>query len=445
VTVDDEFINSMLAGDLDKQKLFGEVMKIRMVSGSPYIVYIDNANRQNPECYDQRGLKVSTSNLCSEIFLHTDESHSFVCVLSSLNLARYEQWKDWKAPNTGKTVPELVTYLLDAVVEEFCHKADRLPSMGRSVRFARKSRALGIGTMGLHALYQSKGYAFESEEARELNIECHKFIKDNAEKASKQMAKEYGEPEWCKGNGMRHTHLIAIAPTRSNSVISGAISQGIEPIDANYYVAKQAKGTFIRKNPYLVSLLDAIDRNTDEVWESILEMRGSIQHLKFLTTHQKKVFRTAREIDQFELIKQAGDRQPFVCQGQSLNLFVDPEADPAYIFKLHLSAWKSGLKSLYYLKSSSILVKKKAPKVAEQRVKIITKDDCPYCVRAKALLSQNGISYQEIDRKNVEDFPYKTVPQIWLDGDYVGGYNELVEKLEGVAEPEYKECAACEG
>ncbi len=445
VTVDDEFINSMLAGDLDKQKLFGEVMKIRMVSGSPYIVYIDNANRQNPECYDQRGLKVSTSNLCSEIFLHTDESHSFVCVLSSLNLARYEQWKDWKAPNTGKTVPELVTYLLDAVVEEFCHKADRLPSMGRSVRFARKSRALGIGTMGLHALYQSKGYAFESKEARELNIECHKFIKDNAEKASRQMAKEYGEPEWCKGNGMRHTHLIAIAPTRSNSVISGAISQGIEPIDANYYVAKQAKGTFIRKNPYLVSLLDDIERNTDEVWGSILEMRGSVQHLKFLSADQKKVFRTAREIDQFELIKQAGDRQLFVCQGQSLNLFVDPEADPTYIFKLHLSAWKSGLKSLYYLKSSSILVKKKAPKVAEQRVKIITKNDCPYCVRAKALLSQNDISYQEIDRKNVEGFPYKTVPQIWLDGNYVGGYNELVEKLDGVAEPEYKECVACEG
>lgn len=444
VTVDDEFVNSMLAGDVEKQKLFGEVLKIRMVSGSPYIVYIDNANRQNPECYDQRGLKVSTSNLCSEIFLHTDESHSFVCVLSSLNLAKFDEWKNWKGKNTGKTVPELTTYLLDAVVEEFCHKGDRLPSMGRSVRFARKSRALGIGTMGLHALYQSRGYAFKSEEARELNIECHKFIKESAEKASRQMAKEYGEPEWCKGNGMRHTHLIAIAPTRSNSVISGAVSQGIEPIDANYYVAKQAKGTFVRKNPYLEKHLESLGKNTDEIWESILEMRGSVQHLKFLSEEEKDLYKTARELDQFELVKQAADRQPYVCQGQSLNLFVDPEASPEYIFKLHLSAWKMGLKSLYYLKSSSLLVKKSAPKATEQRVRIITKDDCPYCVRAKALLTQQGISYKEIKREEVKDFAFATVPQIWLDGQHIGGYTELAEKLTG-KETKYSECAACEG
>lgn len=444
VTVDDEFIKSMVAGDREKQKLFGEVLKIRMVSGSPYIVYIDNANRQNPECYNQRGLKISTSNLCSEIFLHTDENHSFVCVLSSLNLSKYDEWKNWKGKSTGKTIPELAVYLLDAVVDEFCHKAERIPSMGRSVRFARKSRALGIGTMGLHALYQHRGFAFESEEARKLNIECHKFIKDNAEKASRQMAKEYGEPEWCKGNGRRHTHLIAIAPTRSNSVISGAVSQGIEPIDSNYYVAKQAKGTFVRKNPYLQELLESIGKNNEDVWESILEMRGSVQHLNFLTQEQKDIFKTARELDQFELVKQAADRQPFVCQGQSLNLFVDPEASPEYIFKLHLSAWKMGLKSLYYLKSSSMLVKKSAPKATEQRVKIITKDDCPYCVRAKALLSSQGISYKEIPRASVKDFAFATVPQIWLDGQHIGGYTELAKKLIG-KETKYSECAACEG
>lgn len=445
VTIDDEFIKSMVAGDREKQKLFGEVLKIRMVSGSPYIVYIDNANRQNPECYNQRGLKVSTSNLCSEIFLHTDENHSFVCVLSSLNLSKYDEWKNWKGKNTGKTIPELAVYLLDAVVDEFCHKAERIPSMGRSVRFARKSRALGIGTMGLHALYQHRGFAFESEEARKLNVECHKFIKDNAEKASRQMAKEYGEPEWCKGNGRRHTHLIAIAPTRSNSVISGAVSQGIEPIDSNYYVAKQAKGTFIRKNPYLVQLLTNIGKNTEEVWESILEMRGSVQHFEFLTETEKKIFRTAREIDQFELIKQAADRQPYICQGQSLNLFVDPEASPEYIFKLHLSAWHQGLKSLYYLRSSSLLVKKSAQSV-EKRAKIITKSDCPYCVRAKALLTKNGIHYQEINRADVEDFPYKTVPQIWIDGEYIGEYTDLAGHFDNAdAGAEYKECAACEG
>jgi ribonucleoside-diphosphate reductase alpha chain len=214
VSITDEWVESMIAGDRDKQKIFGEVLKARMISGSPYIIYIDNANRANPECYTQRGLKVSLSNLCSEIFLHTDENHTFVCVLSSINLARWEEWKDWRGAKTGKSVPELAVYLLDAVVEEFCHKGDRMTSMGRSVRFARKSRALGLGTMGLHALYQSKSLPFASKEARDLNIETHRFIKEQAIKASEEMAKRYGEPEWCEGSGRRHTHLMAIGPTQ---------------------------------------------------------------------------------------------------------------------------------------------------------------------------------------------------------------------------------------
>jgi ribonucleoside-diphosphate reductase alpha chain len=175
-------------------------------------------------------------------------------------------------------------------------------------------------------------------------------------------------------------------------------------------------------------------------------MRGSVQHLNFLTDSEKKMFRTAREIDQFELIKQAADRQPYVCQGQSLNLFVDPEASPEYLFKLHLSAWKYGLKSLYYLRSSSLLVKKSSVKAQVKRAKIITKDDCPYCVKAKKLLKVSGISYEEVDRAQVEDFPYKTVPQVWIDGKYIGGYTDLAEELDQSDEAsKYKECAACEG
>ena len=446
VSITDEWAESMIAGDRDKQKIFGEVLKARMISGSPYIIYIDNANRANPECYTQRGLKVSLSNLCSEIFLHTDENHTFVCVLSSINLARWEEWKDWRGAKTGKSVPELAVYLLDAVVEEFCHKGDRMPSMGRSARFARKSRALGLGTMGLHALYQSKDLPFASEEARELNIETHKFIKEQAIKASEEMAQRYGEPEWCEGSGRRHTHLMAIAPTRSNSVICGAVSQGIEPIDANYYVAKQAKGTFVRKNPYLEAHLDSIGKNTDDVWESILEFRGSVQHLNFLSDRAKDVFLTARETDQFELVKQASDRQPYVCQGQSLNLFVDPEASPEYLFKLHLSAWKGGLKSLYYLKSSSLLVKRKKLETVTKVAKIITKETCPYCTMAKSLLKSKDFKIEEIDRADVPDseFPYRTVPQIWINGTYIGGYAELAEKI-GTPEKQYGDCAACEG
>ena len=445
VTITDDWVESMLSGDRDKQKLFGEVLKSRLVSGSPYIIFIDNANKANPECYVQRGLSAKLSNLCSEIFLHTDENHTFVCVLSSLNLSRWEEWKDWKGPATGKTAPELAVYLLDAVVEEFCHKAERITSMGRAVRFARKSRALGLGTMGLHALYQSKHLPFASSEARQLNAEAHKFVKEKALKASRDMASEYGEPEWCQGTGLRHTHLMAIAPTKSNSVICGAGSEGIEPIDANYYVAKQAKGTFVRKNRYLVEYLERVGRNTNETWESILEFRGSVQHLDFMDTHSKEVFKTAREIDQFEIIRQAADRQKYVCQGQSINLFVDPESTPEYLLKLHISAWKAGLKSLYYLKSSSLLVKKKQPgnsKIA----RIITKQDCPYCSMAKSLLRSQGWTINETDRADVPDseWQWRTVPQIWLNGQHVGGYTELAERL-GQGEKTYGECVACEG
>ena len=445
VTVTDEWAESLLAGDLEKKKIFGEVLKMRLVSGSPYIIFIDNANRANPECYTQRGLSVKLSNLCSEIFLHTDENHTFVCVLSSLNLARWEEWKDWKGPSTGKSAPELAVYLLDAVVEEFCHKAERITSMGRAVRFARKSRALGLGTMGLHALYQSKTLPFSSDRARELNYEAHKFIKEKALKASRDMAVTYGEPEWCQGTGLRHTHLMAIAPTKSNSVICGAGSEGIEPIDANYYVAKQAKGTFVRKNKYLVEHLIKIEQNTDKTWESILEFRGSVQHLPFLDDKAKNVFKTAREIDQFEIIRQASTRQEFVCQGQSINLFVDPEATPEYLFRLHLSAWKGGLKSLYYLKSSSLLLKKN--NVGQvKNARIVTKEACPYCSMAKSLLRSNGWVVSEIDRSEFpnSEWEWKTVPQIWLNGQHIGGYADLEKKL-GNGEKSYGECVACEG
>ena len=445
ITVSNEWVEELLAGDREKQKLFGEVLKARLVSGSPYIIFTDNANKANPECYLQRGLSVKLSNLCSEIFLHTDENHTFVCVLSSLNLSRWEEWKDWKGPATGKTAPELAVYLLDAVVEEFCHKADRITSLGRAVRFARKSRALGLGTMGLHALYQSKGLPFASDEARQLNTDMHRFIKERAQKASREMATTYGEPEWCQGTGLRHTHLMAIAPTKSNSAICGAGSEGIEPIDANYYVARQAKGTFVRKNRYLVEHLERIGRNTEETWEAILEFRGSVQHFEFLDPHTKEVFKTAREIDQFEIIRQAADRQKYVCQGQSINLFVDPESTPEYLFKLHLSAWKAGLKSLYYLKSSSLLVKKR-PLGQQKIARIITKQECPYCSMAKSLLKSQGWTINETDRADVPDseWHWKTVPQIWLNDRYIGGYKHLSE-LFGSKEKTYGECVACEG
>ena len=443
LTISDEWVESMIAGDSHKQELFGEVLKTRMISGSPYLVFIDNANRQNPECYTERGLSVKTSNLCSEIFLHTDEHHSFVCVLSSLNLSRYDEFSSWKSPTSGRTVPQLAIHLLDAVVSEFIRKAKDKVGLGRSVRFAEKSRALGLGTMGLHTLYQKRGLPFSSTGARELNIETHRWVREQSEVASRELAAKFGEPEWCVGSGMRHTHLLAVAPTRTNSVISGAFSQGIEPIDSNYFVAKQAKGTYVRKNPVLEKLL--CDRGIENtVWEEILNAKGSVQDLDCLSDTEREVFKTAREIDQFELVKQASDRQQFICQGQSLNLFVDPESDPAYIMRLHLSAWKMGLKSLYYLKSSSLLTNKKVVPAL-----IVTKDDCPWCLKLKELLSSEGIRYEEISKTEAEKKGYwnsdwKTVPQMWLYKKHVGGYTDYIQLKTQTTEPAYADCLSCE-
>ena len=445
LTVSDEWIESMMAGDEKKQELFGEVLKTRMISGSPYLAFIDNANAQNPQCYKERGLKVSTSNLCSEIFLHTDENHTFVCVLSSLNLSRYDEFSSWKSSVSGRTVPQLAVHLLDAVVSEFIRKAQHRVGLGRAVKFAEKSRALGLGTMGLHTLYQKRGIPFKSEEARHLNVECHEWINCESDLASRELAAKFGEPEWCVGSGRRHTHLTAIAPTRTNSVISGAFSQGIEPIDSNYFVAKQAKGTFIRKNPVLEELF--CKRGVDSsVWDTILEAKGSVQHLStdILSDKEKEVFLTAREIDQFELVKQASERQPFICQGQSLNLFVDPEASAEYLFRLHLSSWKMGLKSLYYLKSSSLLTKRNSLEAV-----IVTRDDCPWCDRLKAELIQDDVKYKEITKTQamslgIWDSNFQTVPQLWMNSKHIGGYTDYVNSKSLYAKPsENQECEAC--
>ena len=441
LTVTDAWIQEMIDGDEQKRELFGEVLKTRMISGSPYLVFIDNVNRQNPECYRQRGLSVSTSNLCSEITLHTDDDHTFVCVLSSLNLAKYDEWKSWSG-TSGLSVPQLSIHFLDAVVEDFIHKAGRITSMGRAVRFAKKSRALGLGTMGLHLLYQKRGLPFASDSARELNVEVHEYIKNEAVKASRDLAERYGEPEWCVGSGLRHTHLLAVAPTRTNSVISGAFSQGIEPIDANYFVAKQAKGTFVRKNPVLEDLF-CKKGVSEDVWDSILEEKGSVQHLDCLTNSEKEVFKTAREIDQFEIVRQASDRTPFICQAQSLNLFVDPEIDPEELVRLHLSAWKNGVKSLYYLRSTSLVAQKSSSRT---RAKIITKNECPWCTKLKSQLKADGIAYKEVDRADAKEFPYETVPQLWLDGEHVGGYTEYMQRFHGSDnDSKYAECEACAG
>ena len=444
LTVTDSWLHSMLEGDQEKRELFIEVLRTRLVTGSPYLIFIDSVNRANPLAYKERGLWVSTSNLCSEITLHTDDNHTFVCVLSSLNLAHYGAWKKWIG-QSGLNLTELGVYLLEAVIEDFIVKASRMNTMGRSLRSARKGRALGLGVMGLHQLYQQLALPFASEEARALNIDIFRDMKIDATNASRQLASVYGEPEWCKGYGQRHTHLLAIAPTRTNAVITSAGSQGIEPIDSNFFVGKQSSGTFIRKNTVLQTLLTTLGRNTEETWRSIQNHQGSVQHLQFLSPKAKEVFKTAYEIVQSELLKQASDRQPYICQSQSLNLFVSPKIQTEDLIKLHLAAWSSQIKSLYYLKTKALnLIDKSQP---AQSITILTKQGCIYCDKLKHLLVSLGLKYKEKDfTTHPENSQWKTAPQVFIDGKHIGGYQETAKYFnKTVNSSGGKDCLACEG
>jgi ribonucleoside-diphosphate reductase alpha chain len=296
---------------------------------------------------------VLTGN-CNEIYLPTDKSHSFVCCLSSLNLLKYKQWKDWKGEN-NKSLVELAIYFLDAVMEDFIIKAKQIKGMSDAVRFAEKSRALGLGVLGWHSFLQSEMIPIESLQAKSWNKIIFKDIHTKALEATKQLAVEYGEPEWLVGTGRRNLTLEAIAPTVSNAKLSGGLSQGIEPYEANYYTDNDSKGSYAVKNPFLEKLLIQKNKNNQEIWNEINDNKGSVQTLDFLTDEEKSVFKTFREINQMELVKQASERQPYIEQGQSLNLAFFYDAPAKWIYDVHYEAWKAGLKGLYYLRSQSAL------------------------------------------------------------------------------------------
>lgn len=344
VVITDSFMEKLQAGDKPSKKRWAEVLQKRKQTGEPYLFFIDTVNKNNPECYKALGLDVKGSNLCNEIALHTSELYTLVCCLSSLNAAKYDEWK-----KVGASVVRLSILLLDAVIEEFITKAKGKPGFDKAVRFAEESRAVGLGIMGYQTLLQKLNLPFASPEARELNIELFKLIGTESRRASQELALLLGEPKWCKGFGVRHTHVNAVAPTKSNSTICGNVSEGIEPYLANYFV-KDTKGAFIQRNPQLVELLEELGENKEEVWASISNKGGSVKHLSFLSDHQKEVFKTAHEIDQLEIVQQAADRQQYIDQSQSLNLFIKENASMASINKVHFTAWKLGVKSLYYQK-----------------------------------------------------------------------------------------------
>jgi|TARA_R110000851_G_scaffold31743_2_gene85536 ribonucleoside-diphosphate reductase alpha chain len=353
IMINDEFMHKVKSGDHDARLKWAEVLKTRLETGEPYIMFNDTVNNNNPEAYKNNGLKVNMTNICSEITLHADRDHSFICCLSSLNLNSYDTWKDYRSERTGYSVPEIATIFLNGVLDEFINKAANIPYMERTVRSAKKGRAIGIGVMGWHSYLQKNMIAFESFPAMQLNNEIHKFIKEESIKASKKLASERGESEWCVGTGMYNSHLMALAPTRSNSIICGDISASIEPFISNAYNDITSKATFQRRNRNLKRLLDSIEKDSDEVWKSIVKNAGSVQHLDFLDEDQKAVFKTAYEINQNVIVQQAAQRQKYICQSQSLNLFFPFDVDPLYYNKVHISAWELGVKTLYYCRSTS--------------------------------------------------------------------------------------------
>jgi ribonucleoside-diphosphate reductase alpha chain len=356
VVIDDEFMDKLNNKDPKSLKIWGEILKTRLETGEPYIMFEDNVNNANPEAYKKNNLKVTYTNICSEISLFSDPLHSFICCLSSLNLARWDEWKDYKFEN-GMSLPELTCWFLEGVLQEFIDRAKNMKFMENTVRSAVKGRAIGIGVLGWHTYLQSRNIPFIGLQSNALTRVMFDFIQKEALKASKDQAEEYGEPEWCIGTGLRHTHHLAIAPTISNAHISGGVSPSIEPIPANVYNLKTAKGVFIKKNKILENLLDSKGYNIDSIWEKIAKDQGSVLGLPdyILSEQEKEVFLTFKEINQLEIVRQNGIRQKFVDQAISLNLCFDPNDSPKWISQVHKEAHKLGVKTLYYLRTESVL------------------------------------------------------------------------------------------
>jgi ribonucleoside-diphosphate reductase alpha chain len=367
VTVSDQWMEEMIAGDVEKRSVWAKILQRRGEIGYPYILFRDNANNGTVDVYKDKNHEIYASNLCTEIMLPSNDDWSFVCCLSSINLVNYEEWKDTDAVET-------LAYFLDAVMEEFITKLEVYKDsskrddqftfrfMEKAYNFAKDNRALGLGALGWHSLLQSKMLAFDSQEAYDLNTEIFKVIKEKSYKASEEMAKMYGEPAVLKGYGRRNTTLNAIAPTTSSAFILGQVSQGIEPIWSNIYVKDIAKIKTTIRNPVLEKLLEDKGESTSDIWKSIRDNDGSVQHLAVLTAAEKEVFKTYSEIDQKVIVYQAANRQNHIDQGQSINIMVHPDMPIKEVNDVYITAWKLGVKSMYYQHSMNAAQKFKQKK-----------------------------------------------------------------------------------
>jgi ribonucleoside-diphosphate reductase alpha chain len=464
INITDEFMNAVMDNtefdlrdpkdqavkeSVNARKLWERILETRFRTGEPYLNFIDTANKYLPEPLKDLGLKINGSNLCNEIHLPTSEDRTAVCCLSSLNLEYYDDWKD-------TTIVRDLIRMLDNVLEYFIENAP--DSIERAKFSAYRERSIGLGAMGFHSLLQHHGVAWESETAREINRVVFSRIKSEAVAETELLAEERGSYPDGEMSGRRNSHLLAIAPNASSGVILST-SPSIEPLKANAYTHRTRAGSFLVKNKYLTRLLDAKGENNESNWSSIITNKGSVQHLPFLTEGEKSIYKTAQELDQNWVVQHAGDRQPFICQGQSVNIFFPAGADKSYVNRVHIKAWSEGLKGLYYLrteaKSRAENVSEKVERVALQedtRSIVYSKKNCPFCSMAMEELKLRGIPYDKIDLADigktaaeVTGRKVKTVPQIYIGGKYIGGYEELMKHLETPFEDESEECRACEG
>lgn len=371
--------NQEVVGYASVRELWERILTIRMETGEPYMWFIDTVNKALPQFQKDKGLTNKGSNLCSEISLATDDNRTFVCCLSSVNLEYYDDWKD-----DPQFIADIVE-MLDNVITVFCDKAIQFPEIKRAVSSAQNERSIGIGAMGWHALLMKKGIPFESAIAVGLNKTIWKKMNEEAKAKTVDLAKERGPcPDSAESNTpVRNAHLFAIAPNASSSIILNT-SPSIEPYRANVYLEKGVSGTKTHKNKYLEQLLESKGKNTQEVWSSIIANDGSVADLDFLDDYEKDIYKTSMEIDQSWIIQHAADRQPYICQAQSLNLFFTPTSDVEYLHLTHLMAWKSGLKSLYYCRSDAMRkADKVGKKVQRERIedmKDMLKSDEPACI-----------------------------------------------------------------
>jgi len=466
VNLSDEFMEAAKAGQdwdlicpdknvvIDTVKardLWERILDARFRTGSPYMNFIDTANRALPEYQKELGLKIHGSNLCNEIHLATDDDRTAVCCLSSVNIEAYDDWKD------TTIIEDLVTFL-DNVLDVFIANAP--DDMQKAKYSAERERSIGIGAMGFHGYLMKENVAWESEAASSINRSIFGDMNEKATKQTKFLGRVKGVAPDAKGYGVRNAHLFAIAPNANSSILCNCTAS-IEPLKANVYVHRTRAGADVIKNQYLGPVLDTYDMNNEDVWSSIMDNDGSVQHLEFLSDHDKAVFKTSFELDQMWVVEHSAQRQKFICQGQSVNLFFPSGTEKSYVNKVHLKAWSDGLKGLYYLRTTA---GRTGDKVGQSVVRdalatdksniIYGRPDCPYCEQAKMLLKIKGVEFEYIDlaeigktaaqvtgRKDV-----RTVPQIYIGGEYIGGFTELQKYFnKPITNEDDDDCLNCQG